>query len=124
MRLPLLASFASAASMVGPATPAFFAASIAGCSFAGSASWNGHGIAAVSALSAAAFSAAAWGPRLGVGAKVGARGRRRWRWRSMHTGAVLARAHTLIQRACCRLLLTMPIRTRADLRYDGGGVLE
>ena len=33
-----------------------------------------------------------WGPRLGAGAKVGARGRRRWRWRSMHTAAVLARA--------------------------------
>ena len=29
----------------------------------------------------------------------------------MHTGAVLARAHTLIQYACCRLLLTMPLRT-------------
>ena len=51
-----------------------------------------------------------WGPRLGAGAKVGARGRRRWRWRSMHTAAALARAHTLIQYACCRLLLTMPIR--------------
>ena len=33
-----------------------------------------------------------WGPRLGAGAKVGARGRRRWRWRSMHTAAALARA--------------------------------
>ena len=29
----------------------------------------------------------------------------------MHTAAALARAHTLIQYACCRLLLTMPIRT-------------
>ena len=59
-----MASFASAASMVGPATPAFFAASIAGCSFVGSASWNGYGIAALSALSAAAFFAAAYVERV------------------------------------------------------------
>ena len=31
-----------------------------------------------------------WGPRLGAGARVGARGRRRWWRRSMHTAAVLA----------------------------------
>ena len=32
-----------------------------------------------------------WGPRLGVGARAGARGRRRWRWRSMHRLCLLVR---------------------------------
>ena len=40
------------------------------------------------------------------------------------TKTCVLRAHTVRHCACCRLLLTVPIRTRADLRCGGGGVLE
>ena len=40
------------------------------------------------------------------------------------TKACVLRAHTVRHYACRRLLLTMPIRTRADLRCDGGGVSQ
>ena len=40
------------------------------------------------------------------------------------TKTCVLRAHTLRHCACCRLLLTVPIRTRADLRCNGGGVLQ